>query len=579
MLQYTLRPQLHAHQWQIDLTFEQNHTPALLKLPNWVPGSYMIRDFSRHIVSINATCNGLPANLKQLNKNTWQTDGTAGTWCIHYTVYAFDLSVRASYLDSERGFFDPACLFLYIDGKTDQPHRIAIPTLPEDWSIATTLPSVAQRTFQAASYTELIDHPFELGKFEIIVFEAEGIPHRIVLSGHYGDFDRKRLAHDVRKICETQLQLFSETPPFEQYLFMLYVGDRVYGGLEHRDCTALHSDRNNLPAYGMGEADDGYIELLGLFSHEYFHAWNVKSIKPKTFDPYNLDHENYTEMLWAFEGITSYYDDLILARSGVISENRYLQLLSDTISRVYGGQGCLKQTLAESSFTAWNKYYKQDENSRNAIVSYYQKGALTALCLDLLIRRNSDNQHSLDHVMQHLYRYWLQHRCGIEEHEWIALAEVITGIELRPYLQAAVYSTEPLPLENLLMSAGITLEWIPGNFHTAPNPTAALSVNDFGANCKQQSDGAVITFVANGGAAEAAGLNPQDRIIALNRFACTDFAKQWQAYSGNTPVTVHFFRHGVLHETVVQAAPAENRLAKLTVHHAGRLQNWLLAQA
>lgn len=575
MLQYTIHAEPNAHQWHIELAFTHDNTPALLKLPNWVPGSYMIRDFSRHITTLTATCNHQPAVLKQLDKNTWQTDGQAGEWHIYYTVYAYDLSVRASYLDGERGFFDPACLFLSVAGHTEQPHRIHIPTLPENWSLATTLPAVGRLTFQAASYAELIDHPFELGNIEVLVFEAGGIPHRIALSGHYADFDRKRLLDDVRKICETQLNLFVETPPFQQYLFMLYVGDNVYGGLEHADCTALHSDRRALPAYGMGEANDAYIQLLGLFSHEYFHAWNVKSIKPKAFEPYDLDRENYTEMLWAFEGITSYYDDLILARSRVISDNQYLKLLSDTVSRVYGSSGCLKQTLAQSSFTAWNKYYKQDENSRNAIVSYYQKGTLVALCLDLIIRRESNHRHSLDCVMHHLYRHWLQRRCGIDEHEWIKLAEVITGMELRPFLQTAIFTTEPLPLASCLTYAGITLEWLRGNSHTAPNAAESDNVTDFGAAHKQQNDGAVLTYVANGGAAEAAGLNANDQIIAVNRFSCTDFAAQWNAVAAESAVQIHFFRHGVLHETTVQAALAERRLAKFTISDAAQLNLWL----
>ena len=411
MLQYNIAPQPQAHQWQVCLELEQNTNTSLqLSLPNWVPGSYLIRDFSRHIIQINTNCNGRPARLTQISKNHWQTEAQAGTWQICYTVYAFDLSVRGAYLTEERAFFDGACLFLNVAGYERQPHQVQFEQMPAHWQTATTLPRIGEHRFQTASYAELIDHPIELGNIETLTFEAAGIPHCIALSGRYADFDRERLVNDIQKICTAELAMFPAPAPFQEYLFLLHVGDKLYGGLEHLSSTALLADRNSLPAHGMAEPNDDYIQLLGLFSHEYFHAWNVKSIKPAAFMPYQLDSESYTEQLWAFEGITSYYDDLFLVRSGVITPEAYLKLLAKNLTRVQQGKGRLKQTLAESSFTAWNKYYKQDENSPNAIVSYYQKGALAALCLDLLIRQKSRGEHSLDSVMQQHYRDWLDTR-------------------------------------------------------------------------------------------------------------------------------------------------------------------------
>ena len=581
MINYILTPDLRAHQWQITLSLiKNNKLPVEISLPNWVPGSYLIRDFSRHIIEIQAFCNGTPAGLSQINKNTWQTAEADGEWQIRYTVYAFDLSVRGAFLTAERGFFDGACIFLEVKGYEHAPHRVTLSQLPEYWQVATTLPPIGKHVFQTASYSALIDHPVELGRIEFLDFAAAGIAHRIALSGFYHPFDRARLVSDIRKICETELATFPSPAPFDQYLFLLHVGDNIYGGLEHTDSTALLADRNSLPPFGMGAANDAYTQLLGLFTHEYFHAWNVKSIKPEAFAPYNLDRENYTEQLWAFEGITSYYDDLFLARSGSISPEAYLNLLAQGITRVQQTKGRLKQTLAESSFTAWNKFYKQDENSPNTIVSYYQKGALAALCLDLLIRSKSAGRHSLDSVMRRHYRDWRATRQGIPEKQWQARCQEITGLDLEDFFQTALYSTRDLPLAECLAAAGVNLTWhaLPrshgggladgesGTFPPAP---------DFGARFKQNGEHAVLTHVFSGGSVENAALCPQDKIIALNGFACTDLVLQWSQQPVGSQVHVHFFRAGVLHETVITVQEADAETALLSVSDRRLLEQWL----
>lgn len=581
MITHTLSPEPKAHYWHITLAFTQTTaTSAVLKLANWVPGSYMIRDFARHIVEIHAEHNGRPAALRQTAKNTWQTEALEGEWRIRYTVYAYDLSVRASYLTAERGFFDGACLLFALEGRLNEAQTLVLQNLPENWQTATTLPAVGANTFQTASYGELIDHPVELGRIETITFQAHGIPHRIALSGHYPDFDRQRLRDDVKRICETQLALFPEPAPFAEYLFLLHLGDNIYGGLEHIDSTALLADRNSLPPFEMGAANDAYTQLLGLFSHEYFHAWNVKSIKPEAFVPYHLDRENYTEQLWAFEGITSYYDDLFLARSGCISPEAYLNLLAQGITRVQQTKGRLKQTLAESSFTAWNKFYRQDENSPNAIVSYYQKGALAALCLDLLIRSKSAGRHSLDSVMRQHYRDWCATRQGIPEKQWQVRCQEITGLNLEDFFQTALYSTRDLPLAECLATAGVVLTWcaLPrshGGGLADAKTDSFPPAPDFGARFKQNGDGATLTHVFNGGSAENAALCPQDKIIALNGFACTDLALQWSQQPVGSQVHVHFFRTGVLHETVITVEEAGAETALLAVSDRQLLEQWL----
>ena len=582
MITYTLTPDPKAHQWHITLKFQNpSDSSAVLKLPNWVPGSYLIRDFSRHIITISAECDGQPAALSQTAKNIWQTSPKSGHWVIRYIVYAFDLSVRGSFLDTNRGFFDGSCLFFSIEGRLKDTHSLSFNDLPKEWRIATSMPTTGSNTFQTASYHDLIDYPVELGNIEFLDFEAGGIPHHIALSGHYPDFDRDRLVSDIRKICETELAMFPSPAPFTHYLFLLHVGDNIYGGLEHISSTALLADRHSLPPHGMTEANDAYTQLLGLFSHEYFHAWNVKSIKPAAFAPYDLDRENYTEQLWAFEGITSFYDDLFLARSRTIAPEAYLRLLAQSITRVQQTKGRLKQSLAESSFTAWNKFYKQDENSPNAIVSYYQKGALAALCLDLAIRSKSSGRHTLDNVIQQHYRDWLDTRQGIPEKQWQARCQAFTGLDLEDFFQTTLYTTTDLPLAELLATIGIGLQWQAqprshgGAFLSEPPAETPAPASDFGARFKQNSDHATLTHVFNGGSAENASLCPQDKIIAIDGYACTDLAAQWAQLPIGATARLHYFRTGILYVANITVQAAEADTAVLYITDRELFENWL----
>ena len=582
MITYTLTPDPKAHQWHITLKFQNpSDSSVVLKLPNWVPGSYLIRDFSRHIITISAECDGQPAALSQTAKNIWQTSPKSGHWVIRYTAYAFDLSVRGSFLDTNRGFFDGSCLFFSIEGRLKDTHSLSFNDLPKEWRIATSMPTTGSNTFQTASYHDLIDYPVELGNIEFLDFEAGGIPHHIALSGHYPDFDRDRLVSDIRKICETELAMFPSPAPFTHYLFLLHVGDNIYGGLEHISSTALLADRHSLPPHGMSEANDAYTQLLGLFSHEYFHAWNVKSIKPAAFAPYDLDRENYTEQLWAFEGITSYYDDLFLARSRTIAPEAYLRLLAQSITRVQQTKGRLKQSLVESSFTAWNKFYKQDENSPNAIVSYYQKGALAALCLDLAIRSKSSGRHTLDSVMQQHYRDWLETRQGIPEKQWQARCQAFTGLDLEDFFQTTLYTTTDLPLAELLATIGIGLQWQAqprghgGAFLSEPPTETPAPASDFGARFKQNSDHATLTHVFNGGSAENAALCPQDKIIAIDGYACTDLAAQWAQLPIGATARLHYFRTGILYVADITVQAAEADTAVLYITNRELFENWL----
>ena len=338
----------------------------VLSLPVWIPGSYMIREFAKNIVSLKATQAGKRVALTQLDKHRWQLAPTRSALPVQVVaeIYGWDLSVRCAHLDTTHAFFNGTQVFLMVEGREHEKHAVTL-VKPEgegyaDWRVATSLPVArglpgAARhggfgVYRAASYDELIDHPVEMGTFTALRFKAGGADHHVSITGRTR-FDSGRLVRDLSRICQWHIDLFGGTPPFKHYLFQVLAVGEGYGGLEHRDSTTLLCSRNDLPAPNATVMDERYRTFLGLASHEYFHAWNVKRIQPAAFRPYRLNEENYTKLLWVFEGFTSYYDDLSLVRSGLISHVDYLSLLAKTLTNVerYAGRG--KQSVAESCFS------------------------------------------------------------------------------------------------------------------------------------------------------------------------------------------------------------------------------------
>ena len=564
-----------AHLFSIEMTVRRPAADGqVFRLPRWIPGSYLLRDFSRHLGPLSARSAHGPVTLTALDNHSWQAAPCHGPLTLSYTAYAFDLSVRGAYLDRERGFFNPTSLCLEAVGQSGQSHglRVDAPapgTVSGDWRLAGTLPADGAAPFGfgdfvADSYDTLIDHPFELGHFDVVPFRVCNTDYEIVVSGrHRGDLDR--LARDVARICEWQIRLFGEPAPFHRYQFQLFVGKDVYGGLEHRDSTALMASRDDLPVHGDDTLSDGYLDLLGLFSHEHFHAWNVKRIKPAAFTPYDLSQAALTSLLWAFEGVTSYYDDLTLVRSGVVPVERYLAQLARTLTAVQRGSGRHKQTLAESSLDAWTKYYQQNENSPNAIVSYYQKGALAALALDLKIRQDSHGTRSLDDVMRALWRRWRDTGAGIGETEWERIAQQATGLDLGAFFDQAIRSTADLPLQALLQDAGVTVAWRAAQSGAdkggAPLPAASDTPPRAVIGVRSAADpaGIRLTHVLDGGAAQAAGLSAGDVLVAIDGLRASDLERQLARHRPGDSVRLHAFRRDELlaFDVIVQAAPAD----------------------
>ena len=525
-IRYALRPaDPGAHLFHVTITLEQPDPQGQrFALPTWNPGSYMIREFARHIVRLSALAGGRKLRVQKIDKHTWQCARTdEAELTLAYEVYAFDLSVRASYLDSELGLVNGVALFLAPLGREREPcHLDIFPPAKErtaNWRLLTGLtPERGTRAgecgaYRARDYDELIDCPVLLGRFELGRFDACGVPHEIAIGGRVARLDLARVQADMAHLCETHIRLFEPRkprPPFERYAFLTLAVDEGYGGLEHRNSCALLCRRDDLPQIGMKEPTEAYRRFLGLVSHEYFHAWNVKRIRPSAFVPYDLSRENYTRLLWAFEGFTAYYDDLMLARAGLLTQGQYLETLARTITTVMQRTSRLKQSLAESSFDAWIKYYRQDENAPNSVVSYYQKGSLVALALDLAIRNETDGRRSLDDLMRLLWRQFRAagaQYAGISEDGIQQAVAQATGLDLVRSLRAWTEGTSDPDLENLLQPFGVRLQ---RKLALDPPHFALLGVQ-----LQSGGDGR-IAQVFDGTPAQQAGLSAGDQLVAID---------------------------------------------------------------
>jgi predicted metalloprotease with PDZ domain len=460
MIHYTVEvADTHSHHYRVTLTVARPDALTTLALPVWIAGSYMVREFGRHLSGLQARQGRQTRPLQQLDKTTWrvQCKGDAAL-VVSYRVYAFDSSVRTAWLGDQRGFFNNTSMCLQVLGREQQPHRLSLARLPAQWQVATALRPAAGGTaldFEAADYHELVDHPVELGCPWRGSFEAGGVPHEVVVAGALPGFDGERLLADMQRICGEQIRFWhgaDGSPVFDRYVILINAVEDGYGGLEHRNSTALIVARRDLPRQWQGADNlpDGYVGLLGLISHEYFHTWNVKRLKPAELATLDYSRENYTAMLWFFEGFTSYYDDLMLLRCGLIDAPRYLKLLGKSINAVAATPGRAVQSLAQSSFDAWVKYYRTDENTPNSTVSYYLKGGLLALCLDLTLRQQG---RSLDDVMRGL---WQCSSGGpITEADVAHVLAQVAGRSLDAELQAWVHSTDDLPVALLLQALGV----------------------------------------------------------------------------------------------------------------------------
>jgi predicted metalloprotease with PDZ domain len=522
----------HAHLFRVSLTIAQPAVLQRVSLPVWIPGSYLVREFAKNLQNLQAhQSRRRVANLQQIDKNTWDIEAHPGkALVLSYEIYALDNSVRTAWLDDTRGFFNGTSLCLRVHGQEDVPHgiEIAMPKGQANWSLATGLtPGEVDANgfghYTAAGYDELVDCPVEMGAFWSGDFKAGGVHHRFVVAGAPPSFDGARLLADTHAICEAEMRFWhqlqeapgklAKKPPHSRYVFMLNAVDDGYGGLEHCNSTALICNRRDLPrlpdtyaavtAAHPARQTEGYTTLLGLISHEYFHTWNVKRLRPAEFTRYHYDAEQYTQLLWFFEGFTSYYDDLLLRRAGLLDNAAYLKLLNKTINQVMQTPGRLVQSVAQASMDAWVKYYRQDENTPNATVSYYTKGALVALCFDLTLR--GEGRTTLDEVMRSL---WVRCQAGpMTEADFATVLAELSGRSFEAEIEAWVHGRGELPLKDLLAGHGVTV-----------HEDAAQLAQRLGLRVSE-THGVAIKMVLRGGAAEQAGFAAGDEWIGLETLA------------------------------------------------------------
>ena len=588
-----------AHLFRITCHIEKpDPLGQVVSLPAWIPGSYLVRDFAKNIVWLEASCHGEPVGLEKLDKSSWRADPCDGPLVLEYEVYAWDLSVRTAHLDQTHGYFNGTSVFVRVHGQDDIPCTVDIlpPEAPVtgNWRVATTLkPAGAEPwgfgCYQAQDYDDLIDHPVEMADFIQAGFTVAGVPHDIVLTGRHRA-DMARVCADLQRICQRHVDLFGELPPMERYLFQVMVVGDGYGGLEHRSSTSLLISRDDLPRKGDETVSEDYRGFLGLCSHEYFHTWNIKRIKPAVFMPYELQQESYTRQLWAFEGITSYYDDLGLVRSGCIKPEDYLQMLAQTMTRVWRMGGRLVQSVADSSFDAWTKFYRQDENAPNAIVSYYTKGSLIALALDLTLRRKSQGQIALDDLMRQLWRDYGKPGRGVPEGAIERLAGELAGVDLDGFFQAHLYGTQDLPLAELLEGVGIEFILRPQESTTdqggkpSTQPREKLSRRaHLGVKTLQEAGNLKLANVFTGSAAMAAGLSAGDQLVAVDGLKVNgnNLEKLLRAYSPGDRLEIHAFRRDELmrFQVTLQAPPLDTielrQLADIDPGTEARRKAWL----
>jgi len=580
---YRLAPHDPAgHRYRITLTVQAPSPDGQrLSLPAWIPGSYLIRDFSRQIESLTAYSGNRRVVVDKIDNHTWQAAPCDGPLRVEYAVYAWDLSVRGAHLDETHGFFNGTSVFLRVHGQDHLPCLVdlAPPRGIDGWKVYTSLPEArghqgaARRhgfgRYLAPDYDALIDHPVEMGTPQVASFTAHGAEHELVFTGVAPNLDLARITDDVRKICETQIAFFeprTKRAPFldstDRYVFMTMVTGDGYGGLEHRASTALMTARKDLPVLGQQGQGDGYRGFLGLVSHEYFHTWNVKRIKPQAFVPYDLSQPDLSRLLWVFEGFTSYYDDLLLLRSAAITQSDYLRLLAKTITSVARTPGRHKQSVAESSFDAWTRYYKQDENSPNALVSYYTKGALVALGLDLLIRQESSGAYSLDDVMRLLWQrygrdFYQGKPQGLPEDGLPGVIKEATGVDARRFIARYAYGVADVPLAELLAPHGIKVQW-----------KVSANIPSLDVRTRKQGDSLVLATVLEGGAGHKGGLSAGDLLVAIDGLKVEGAAGVevlLGQYRVGDRVDVHVFRRDELRVFTVRLSGPEALDCALTV--------------
>lgn len=542
-------PKPHTHMLDVEIHLKQagagDRNEETFIMPVWTPGSYLIREFERHVQEFSAAdATGKPLTWQKVNKNSWRvsTNGAAD-FRVRYRVYANELSVRTNELNSDHAFWNNAGLLMYPEGQLQSPSTLQI-LAPQPWKVATSLPPAPgpRNTFRADNFDHLYDSPVEVGNFKTISFEVKGVPHNIVIDGQ-GNYDPERLRVDVKKIVETEIELMGGEVPYPNYQFILHLRQTASGGLEHLYSSALGFRRFNF------KPEANYRGFLSLVAHEYFHVWNVKRIRPDALGPFDYTKENYTRLLWVAEGITSYYTNVALRRAGFTSDRDFLDDAARSFQTLQNRPGRLVMSAEEASFDTWIKFYRPDENSINSQIDYYAKGAILGFLLDLEIRKLSKGTKSLDDVMRYLYTEFYRKQRNYSPEDFQKACELMAGASLEQFFSSYVRGTDELNYNASLAAAGLRLDTNGETSMVKPKEQAYL-----GADLAQEGDRLMVRRVIAGSPAYEQGVNTGDQIIALNNIRANKefFDARLAEKRPGDPISLTIFRFDDLSTLVIK---------------------------
>ena len=536
------KPQNHYFQVEMELTdFKEND--VTVKMPVWAPGSYLVREFSKNVDLVKAKDEkGQALAVNKKTKNAWViSKGAAKKVIVSYEVYAFELSVRTSFLDLTHGFVSGSGVFMYVDGHQELAGQLTVVPYKDFAKVSTALPKSSEsvaadgvQSFVFKNYDQLVDCPIEIGNQEVFTFKAAGVLHTVAIYGA-GNYNVDKLKADMAKIVETATGVVGENPN-KEYTFIIHNVVDGQGGLEHCNSCTLSVNR-------WTYSDVEYLGFLSLVAHEYFHLWNVKRIRPIELGPFNYDEENYTSLLWVMEGFTTYYDELLLVRAGYTDDADYLQKLQSTVNYVEGSVGARVQPLAHASFDAWIKAYRPNENSSNTTMTYYSRGQMLAALIDVMIISKYDGKKCLDHFLQQLYnKYYKKLNRGFSEQEFKTELEEMLGENLDVFFAKYVNGTDIAPLSETFAKVGVQVTEI------------GLPRASFGAGLRQDGGKTIVRSIRAGSAAELAGLSVNDELIGCNGYRVdqTDFEQFVNGVENGAQFKILVSRDDILYELSVK---------------------------
>jgi predicted metalloprotease with PDZ domain len=536
-----------SHLFEVTLQITDWRSPTLdLKMPVWTPGSYLVREYARHLQDFSARCGGGELTSRKLSKNHWQIATANSTEIkVSYRIYANDLTVRTNHLDTTHGYFNGAALFFFVPGLEQQPIRVKIVPPQSDWCVTTTLTEIEgeENTFLAQDFDTLVDTPVEIGTQKIYDFEVLGKPHSLAIWSQ-GNANPQQIIADTTKVVEVEAEIFDGLP-YERYLFLLHLSGSGYGGLEHKDCCTL-----NYPRFGFRDREK-YERFMQLVAHEFFHLWNVKRIRPQALEIFDYEAENYTTSLWFCEGTTSYYDAIIPLRAGIYDRKTCLENLSKDISKYLNTIGRNVQPLGESSYDAWIKLYRRDAYSDNNQISYYLKGELVSLLLDLLIRAKYQNKRSLDDVMRLMWSRFGQEEVGFRETQLREAIAEVAAENLDDFFTRYIETTEELPFDDYLNPFGLYLKTVSES--DAPY---------LGIRVQSDSNREIIEFVAAKSPAALAGIDAKDELLAIDgiKVDAKSLEERLKDYQAEDTIQVTVFHKDELNTfAVTLSQPQANR--------------------